>query len=389
MKKIAAFLTAFVLFVVAATSFHVVLGNRLDTNNSAFGTWINTKKDLSYTAVKSNLEEDSFLMLGSSEFHHGNNTPYHPTKVFRSLNMNVMCIGAAQNQSLSHAIIMGAVAPELKTKKAILMLSPSWFSKKGAEGSGFSARFSQSMYEAMLENDKLSDETKDAIRERTETLLKVSPTMLKQAQTGATIIDGGHVSFKEKVDYKVGQWINEEKENISVGSMWKVTREKNLPEYKAGKEVAPPDWDAFEAEADASLKGKMNNDFNMVDKLFNKKVKPTMKDRKNADVNRTYANSPEYGDLKLFLDVCKESDIEVMLVLLPVNGWWYDYTGFPKENRQVVSDEVEKIAKDYDVKLCNFFDQSYTKGFLEDVVHLAGKGWVRTNEEAYKFFKES
>ena len=31
-----------------------------------------------------------------------------------------------------------------------------------------------------------------------------------------------------------------------------------------------------------------------------------MKDRKDADLNRTYGDSPEYGDLRLFLDVCRE-----------------------------------------------------------------------------------
>ena len=110
--------------------------------------------------------------------------------------------------------------------------------------------------------------------------------------------------------------------------------------------------------------------------------------RKDADLNRTYGDSPEYGDLRLFLDVCREQNMEVMLIMLPVNGWWYDYTGFPKENRQAFQTEVEKVAQEYGVKTCNFFDQCYAPGFLEDVVHPAGKGWVRINEEAYKFFKQ-
>ena len=114
MKKVAAFITALILFVGTALSVHTIAGEKLDTNNPFFGTWISTKKDLSYKAVSSNIEKDTVMMMGSSEFQYGNKTPYHPTNIFRKLGMNVMCIGAAQNQSLSHAVTLGAVAPKLE-----------------------------------------------------------------------------------------------------------------------------------------------------------------------------------------------------------------------------------------------------------------------------------
>ena len=388
MKKITAFITAFVLFIGVAVSAHVITNKKLETNNADFGTWISTKKDLSYRAVTSNIEDDTVLMMGSSEFHHGNKTPYHPTNIFRDLNMNVMCIGAAQNQSLSHAITLGAIAPDMKNKKVVLIVSPSWFAKKGVDGSGFSARFSESMYEAFLKNDQLSDETKKAITQRTKQLLELSPGAQKRAETAEKVILDKNASLEEKVTFASSRWVTEEKENINIGLMWKLAGGKNNSQYKQGEQSLEPDWDKLAQEADQSIEGKTNNQFHMVDKLFKNKVEPTMKDQKDADLNRTYGDSPEYGDLRLFLDVCREQNMEVMLIMLPVNGWWYDYTGFPKENRQAFQTEVEKVAQEYGVKTCNFFDQCYTPGFLEDVVHPAGKGWVRINEEAYKFFKQ-
>lgn len=388
MKKITAFITAFVLFIGVAVSAHVITGKRLETNNADFGTWISTKKDLSYRAVASNIQEDTVLMMGSSEFHHGNKTPYHPTNIFRGLNMNVMCLGAAQNQSLSHAITLGAVAPKMKNKKVVLMVSPSWFAKEGVDGSGFSARFSESMYEAFLQNDQLSEETKRAVAKRTDELLEISPGARKRADTAKRILLDGDTRPEEKVTFASDKWITQEKENISIGLMWKWAGGKNKTQYAPGQPTEEPDWDKLAEEADKSIEGQTNNQFNMVDKIFKKKVESTMKDRKDADLNRTYGDSPEYGDLRLFLDVCREQGMEVMLIMLPVNGWWYDYTGFPRENRQEFSTEVEKVAAEYGVKTCNFFDQCYTPGFLEDVVHPAGKGWVRINEEAYQFFKQ-
>ncbi len=93
----------------------------------------------------------------------------------------------------------------------------------------------------------------------------------------------------------------------------------------------------------------------------------------------------EYGDLRLFLDVCREQNMEVMLIMLPVNGWWYDYTGFPKEKQASLSNRGGKVAQEYGVKT-QFLRPVLHRRFLEDVVHPAGKGWVRINEEAYKFF---
>ena len=79
MKKVAAFITALILFVGTALSVHTIAGEKLDTNNPFFGTWISTKKYLSYKAVSSNIEKDTVMMMGSSEFQYGNKTPYHPT----------------------------------------------------------------------------------------------------------------------------------------------------------------------------------------------------------------------------------------------------------------------------------------------------------------------
>ena len=93
MKKIAAFITAAMLFIIAAAAVHQFAGSRIEANNREFGTWINSKKDLSYSAIAANLHEDTFMMLGSSEFQHGEKTPYHPTAIFRQAKLDVMCIG--------------------------------------------------------------------------------------------------------------------------------------------------------------------------------------------------------------------------------------------------------------------------------------------------------
>ena len=40
---------------------------------------------------------------------------------------------------------------------------------------------------------------------------------------------------------------------------------------------------------------------------------------KDVRLNQNYNTSPEYNDLKAFLDIAKANDIKVKLILLPVN----------------------------------------------------------------------
>lgn len=388
MKKIAALITAIALFLVVAGVLHHIAGSRIEANNREFGTWINSKKDLSYNAISANLQEDTFMMLGSSEFQHGKDTPYHPTSVFREANMNVMCIGAAGNQCFPHAVTMAAIGGELETKKVALILSPTWFSKKGIGGNKFAARFSESQYTAMLKNEELSPELKENLRKRTEELLEISPSMKENAERDARVLTGGKRSLEDKVNYFIHNWIASEKEKISVGLMWRVSGHENNGEYQKG-EVSAPDWDALRKQADKEFEEECSNEFAMKDKLFKANFKPVMKSRKNDDTGRSFAKSPEYDDLRLFLDVCKEQDVEVMLILLPINGYWYDYTGFPKENREIIRDKIGDIAREYGAEFRDFFGECYTKGWLEDNTHPAGKGWIDINEKAYEFFNKS
>ena len=74
-----------------------------------------------------------------------------------------------------------------------------------------------------------------------------------------------------------------------------------------------------------------------------------------------------------------------MLVMMPVNGYWYDHTGFPKKERQNYYENIRNLAKEYGVPVADFGDDEYTKYFFIDKVHLGWKGWLAVNESIYKF----
>ena len=124
----------------------------------------------------------------------------------------------------------------------------------------------------------------------------------------------------------------------------------------------------------------------MSQKLYKLKVEPRLENKKNSSLKDTYAKSPEYEDLKLFLKVCKETGVKPKIIMLPQNGYWYDYTGFPVKSRTVARDKVRKIARDNNVQFLDLYDESYEKYFFKDTVHPSAKGWVKIDEAINKSY---
>ena len=74
-------------------------------------------------AIAANLNEDTIVTFGSSELEHGKDTPYHPKNLFKGQKFNMMLVGAGYYQSLSHAITLAAIEPEMENRKVVLIVA--------------------------------------------------------------------------------------------------------------------------------------------------------------------------------------------------------------------------------------------------------------------------
>lgn len=387
MKNIKAFLTALLLFIVTVTGCHFLISGRENLNNPQFSTWSEDDKSRNRSGLMANLNECSIPVFGSSEFQHGTDTPYHPAQVFADTSFNPMLIGAGYYQSLSHAITLAAIEPALQERKAVLFLSPQWFRKTGVVDQAFSSRFSETLYDGMLENEKLSSETRDYIRERAHQLLSADTKTRDRILQHEEILLEDQGSFAEKFFDSAWYAFLEEKDRFSL------TVKELQSGIRTGEGVAQentePNWEALLQQAETEGDRENQNQFYMDPDKY-QKLEPYLPQKKgmNSDAVTGYQNSPEYDDLRCFLQVCRELEIEPMLVLIPVNGYYYDYTGFPKEARQGYYEKIRKAAEEYHVRVEDFADQEYTKYFFEDRVHLGKKGWVMVNESIYRFYCE-
>lgn len=100
----------------------------------------------------------------------------------------------------------------------------------------------------------------------------------------------------------------------------------------------------------------------------------------------SYVESPEYDDFRLFLDVCKELNIEPLIISAPVNGRWYDYAEFSKADRNTYYQNIRDICREYNVKLADFSQKEYEIYFLRDIMHLGWKGWLYHCQVQYMSF---
>lgn len=66
-------------------------------------------------------------------------------------------------------------------------------------------------------------------------------------------------------------------------------------------------------------------------------------------------NFKEMNDYKFFLSVCNEFNIKLYIILLLVNGWYYDYVGFSKEKRDEYYKIVEKMVEDNGFEVLNLY----------------------------------
>lgn len=92
-----------------------------------------------------------------------------------------------------------------------------------------------------------------------------------------------------------------------------------------------------------------NNPFFISNDYYTSHIKRKIESLKDSQKDNSYSSSLEYDDLKLFLDVCKETGIEPMMISTPINGYWYDYVGYPKEDRLKYYQNIRDISKQYNV----------------------------------------
>lgn len=335
------------------------------------------------------LGETSIPVFGSSELSASDQVGY-PRSLFKEGNsdFNMVLIGRGYMQSLHHAVTLGAMEDLLPdtNKKAVLILSPQWFTAGHLDSGTYASRFSERMYSRFIKNPRLSYETKKKAADRLKILLKEDPRQLERIEKYENLY------VKKRLNPITWLEMNLYDSFMDFRQEYVFGREvKSRPAVRDEGRVKAEEIDfglLMEKAGQAGKEACTNNRFLIYDEYYDTYVRAAEEERRGSDTGGSYQVSPEYEDLRLFLDVCKETGTEPLIVSIPVNGRWYDWTGFPKEDREAYYENIRKICEEYQVEMADFSDKEYEEYFLKDIMHLGWKGWVYLDEAVYEFWKE-
>jgi len=381
MKKLCAVLCGFLLFILVLVGFKLHMDSKIYDNKEGVRDLRTYERYWSSEAQQAVIDSDTLPVFGSSELRQLRDYDEEVSSFLNGDQMNIIPIGAGSFQSLSHAITLGSLAESIDSKKVALFLSPQWFDEDGCQPEAFAARMSENELLDFICNPKISKEQKLYVLERAEELLAESPMQLERVQKYHKAIKNPispntiymhvmNVYWDFRAEYEVYKQLDKVNNDV--------------PHY----DLESIDFDEILALAEKQGQERCtNNDMGIYDDYWVKYVSDTYERGEVTEKTQKFTDSPEYDDLRCFLSVAKELDIEVILVSIPVNSRWYGYKG-------MLCDEyygnVANIAAEYDnvifADMSVYEDELY---FLKDIMHLGWKGWARINEILYtEFTKE-
>lgn len=380
MKKLYAMMAGFLLFVIVVLGFNQYLDIQIINHKEAIRNHRTYERFWSSETQKLVMDENTLPIFGSSELVSLDDYEENISNFLNSSDMNIVTIGAGDFQSLSHTMELGSIIESIESKKIALFLSPQWFNETGISQDSFPIRFGEENLLGFLRNERISDTNKKYVLDRVLSLLEKSPLQYarveryKKAFENGISIDKIYMNvmqcfWKLRGKYSVFKQINEMKQDLPIVDLENMNFDMMLSMAEIqGKEACT------------------NNEFGIYDEYWETYVEGVYERGEIEEKKEYFTESVEYEDLRCFLQVAKELDIDVILVSIPVNEKWYTFQG-------MLCDEYYKKVKmttnEFDnvvfIDMTKYANEEY---FLKDIMHLGWKGWVRINEVLYREFKK-
>ena len=300
-----------------------------------------------------------------------------PSQVFGATNygLQLSLVGEAYDQSLWHAIALGALASqEIPFGKVALIVSPVWFVDGGLDADTFNARFSYALYSEFCQNPQIPDPVKSYVRDRLE----------------AQGVDEAHLYAAESTlpHDMVNNAVFSAIDDIHLRQDLASIRSRGIS-LVSDDPLEQPDFVSLREQAlvDAS-KHVSTNDWGLEDAFYTRQLAPVLGSIENYRADETYSQTPEYDDLACFLDVAQSCGLQVMVIISPVHGDYYDYIGISQDTRVSCYEHIKTVCEEHGATVADFSSREYEKYFLYDIVHFGWTGWVDIEEALWNFAKE-
>jgi D-alanine transfer protein len=341
--------------------------------------------------------EDNIIIYGSSELRTFDIST-HPVNFFADKRdgFQVNIIGRGSCQSIIHALSVAASGDALSGKKVVLITSPQSYVKEGITPDMFLANFSKQHFLTIMGDRAVSESVKARLSLRTEELLEEYKAEFgsyggyEDVLLYTRLYNSGNFAAKAaltllKPGYALQNYLLGLRDLADAAAL---IRSEGDTDGNASGSKGVIDWAAEQVAATNAAKPMTdNNDFGMLKDYYNRYIGSKLKLQEGKEKNLSYSVSEEYDDLRLLLDVCKEKELEIMFVHVPLHGQWSDYTQFSADRRNEYYENVREIVGEYNnVTLCDLTVGEYEPYFLCDVMHLGWNGWLKFDEALSNFY---
>ena len=336
---------------------------------------------------------DTLTIFGSSELK-TTEISTHPANFFagKRCGFQVDLIGRGSCQSLVHAMAIAASGDSLTGKQVVLITAPQSYVPDGIAPDLFMANFSEQQMLSLLADKTLPEASRQYLAARVQQLIceyNAQYGASLQTHTAAGLMSRAAASENAALETLLAPYAALSKWLLDTRDL--VSARKAIAAAPAEKTAASADIDWQAEETAALLQAEQmvtGNEFYMEDGYYNTYVGRRLAQQKDKDAALSYAQSPEYDDLRCLFDVCAAKELDVLFVHVPLNGTWSDYTGFSAEKRSEYYENVRQIAAQYDnVTLLDLTAYEYEPYFLCDTMHLGWKGWLAVDKAITEFWR--
>jgi D-alanine transfer protein len=332
------------------------------------------------------LENNLYLpMYGSSEL--ARLDAFHPSNYFKenSAGFVPFLVGRGGSISIIHFLNFAEHTEQLKGKKLVFILSPQWFQPGGADESHFVPNYSSLQGYDLALNDKIDPVTKKKAIKR---LLHFVPVKDDQLLTTLYLGEISNDPWAKRKALLARPFAFAYRGILQKKDLYYSLASSSARYREIKSTVKNKDW--AQLKRDASLEGSRqatNNRFLVINSQYDKMKKkvPSLKGYKSG---ASYGRSVEYYDFQLVLDLLKESGAKPLFISVPVNGKWYDYTGFPKQGRTSYYTRIRHQIEAEGFSVADFSNHEYDPYFMKDTIHIGWKGWVYVDKAIKDFYNQ-
>lgn len=339
-------------------------------------------------SVKNAAEKENYIpIIGSSEL--SRMDPFHPSSMAQKYNWKnkPFLLGNPGTASLTQAMNVGGMA-NLKGNKAVMIISPQWFTKTGVPSAAFKYFLSPLQLTGFILNSDHGDKAMNKYVANRILDLNVDKGAVEDGAL-QRIADGKQITSFQRFYIKNLTRSSLQSQDDFFGSLSMNDHEDMID--KASSQL-PDSYNYKDLNKLATKMAKEkshDNDLQIGDSFYKRQLKKRLDTYRNAHRHVTYTHSPEYNDFQALLYMFAQNKVEVMFVIQPINPYWVKYTGMPLSSITNFDTKIKYQLRSQGFK--NIVDLSNVKNpnyIAEDTIHMGWRGWLMLDHHLKSYYKE-